>query len=75
MKKIYKFSLAFILMWSYLVAETVYVVNQASDDVSAIDPATNAVIATIPVGNLPNSATALPGGAKVYVPNFFNKRV
>ena len=47
--------------------ERIYVANSASDTVSVIDADTNAVIATIPVGDRPTGVLAV--GAKVYVTN------
>ena len=48
----------------------VYVVNVASHDVSVIDTASNAVIATIAVGPQPNGVAVTPNGERVYVSNF-----
>ena len=47
----------------------VYVTNGAQNTVTAIDAATNAVIATIPVGNEPFAAAVSAGGTSVYVTN------
>lgn len=48
----------------------IYVSNQNSATVSAIDPVTNAVIATIPVGPSPYTVAATPDGSRVWVANF-----
>jgi YVTN family beta-propeller protein len=47
--------------------ERVYVANSGSDTVSVIDADTNAVIATIPVGDRPTGVLAV--GSRVYVTN------
>jgi YVTN family beta-propeller protein len=47
----------------------VYVANWASNNVSAIDTATNKVIATIAVGSEPFGVAVTPDGCKVYVAN------
>jgi YVTN family beta-propeller protein len=46
-----------------------YVANSNSDDVSVISVATNAVVATIPVGDGPGGIGITPNGAFVYVSN------
>ncbi|WP_339263445.1 hypothetical protein [Geobacillus sp. FSL K6-3411] len=46
-----------------------YVTNAADNTVSVIDTSTNAVIATIPVGFAPYSATITPDGTRAYVAN------
>ena len=43
--------------------------------VSAIDAATNNLIATIPVGNNPAGVAVTPDGAKIYVANFGSNTV
>src|ERR1700731_621419 len=53
-------------------AGDVYVVNAGSNTVSLIDPATNTVIATIPVGTSPDGVAVSPTGPEagdVYVVN------
>lgn len=47
----------------------VYVVNSDDNTVSVINSGNNKVVATIPVGDLPESAVVSPDGKKVYVPN------
>ena len=47
----------------------VYVANNGSDTVSAIDTATNTVVATIPVGSAPLFLAISPDGREVYVTN------
>jgi len=46
-----------------------YVPNVFSNTVSVIDTATNAVVATLPVGVWPQGAAVNPSGTRVYVPN------
>ena len=46
-----------------------YVTNSSSSSVSVIDAATNAVIATIGVGNRPIGVAFTPNGSRVYVAN------
>ena len=53
----------------------VYVANLRSNNVSAIDTATNTVIATIPVGIYPYGLAASPDGSKVYVADFGSNSV
>jgi YVTN family beta-propeller protein len=40
-----------------------YVTNQATNNVSVINTATNAIVATIPVGNNPVGLAITPNGA------------
>jgi YVTN family beta-propeller protein/autotransporter-associated beta strand protein len=47
----------------------VYVTNSDANTVSVINTATNTVVATIPVGNLPQLVAVSPDGTRVYVPN------
>jgi YVTN family beta-propeller protein len=47
----------------------VYVVNNASNNVSVIDTSTHTVVATVPVGNLPRGVAVNPAGTRVYVVN------
>jgi len=47
----------------------VYVANNGSNSVSVIDAAGNAVVATIPVGNVPYGIAVDPSGTRVYVAN------
>jgi len=46
-----------------------YVTNFLDNTVSVIDPATNTVVATIPVGTNPRSVAVTPNGAFAYVGN------
>ncbi len=46
-----------------------YITNLGSDNVSVIDLNTNAVVATIPVGNAPYGVWVSPDGSRVYVTN------
>ncbi|MFQ5881544.1 MAG: FG-GAP-like repeat-containing protein [Candidatus Methylomirabilales bacterium] len=47
----------------------VYVTNREDDTVSVIDPNTNQVIDTVPVGHKPHGITLTPGGKEAYVAN------
>jgi YVTN family beta-propeller protein len=49
--------------------DRVYVTNNGDDSVSAIDTATQHVIATIPVGRKPMGIAITPNGQEVYVTN------
>ena len=46
-----------------------YVANLAAGTVSVVDTATNAVTATVTVGNSPAGAAASPDGSRVYITN------
>src|SRR5438067_230549 len=46
-----------------------YITNSHRDSVSVIDTATNAVIATVAVGELPFDVAVHPNGSRVYVVN------
>ncbi|MDC8011030.1 beta-propeller fold lactonase family protein [Tahibacter soli] len=52
-----------------------YVANADNNSVSVIDTATNSVVATIPVGNLPSAVAVRPDGARAYVANFGSDNV
>jgi YVTN family beta-propeller protein len=54
-----------------------YVANNgfASNSVSVIDTATNTVMATVPVGSLPNEVAVTPDGKHAYVTNFSSNNV
>ena len=45
----------------------VYVSNERSGDVTVIDGATDAVVATFPVGKRPRGIHAAPGGGRIFV--------
>src|ERR1700693_6585581 len=45
----------------------VYVSNERSGDVTVIDGATDAVVATFPVGKRPRGIHATPGGTRIFV--------
>src|SRR5512145_181030 len=45
----------------------VYVSNERSNDVTIIDAATDAVVATVKVGDRPRGIAAAPDGRQVYV--------
>jgi uncharacterized repeat protein (TIGR01451 family) len=53
----------------------VYVTNQTLNTVSAVDPSTDTIVDTIPVGPGPEGIAATPDGAKVYVANSFDSSV
>ena len=63
--------------FSYIAQATTnsYVCNYDSDSVSVINTATNAVIATVTVGNGPISIATTPDGSKAYVSNYFSETV
>ena len=46
-----------------------YVANLRGNSVSVVDPATNTVVATIPVGEFPEGAAVLPDGSQAWVTN------
>jgi len=46
-----------------------YIPNANSNNVSVIDIATNAVVATVPVGLFPRGSAVNPGGAFAYIAN------
>jgi YVTN family beta-propeller protein len=50
-------------------AQTAYITNATSHDVSVVNIATNAVAATIPVGNSPQGVSVNSDGSKVYIAN------
>ncbi len=52
-----------------LAAPFAYITNFNSGDVSVIDTATKAVVATVPVGSIPFGVAVTPNGAFVYVVN------
>jgi YVTN family beta-propeller protein len=52
-----------------LTVRAVYVTNAGSATVSVIDPATNAVVATVPVGRNPVDVAVTPNGVSAYVTN------
>ncbi len=52
-----------------------YVANQGDDTVSVIDSATNAIVATIVVGDSPLHAVVSPDGTRLYVAMGFDDYV
>ncbi|MFJ9447007.1 PxKF domain-containing protein [Kitasatospora sp. NPDC101235] len=50
-------------------AQLVYVANDRSNSVTAYDPATGTVVATIPVGTAPRDVALSPDGTQAYVTN------
>jgi len=57
-----------VLASAQSAAQNAYIPN-SGDNVSVIATATNAVIATIPVGSSPAGAAVTPDGTRVYVTN------
>jgi YVTN family beta-propeller protein len=53
----------------------VYVTNISSSSVSVIDTLNNSVVASVPVGSLPDGLTVLPNGNRAYVANNFSSNV
>jgi len=61
---------------SAALAQTrLYVPNILSDNVSVIDPATNSVVATVPVGNFAAAVAVTPNGDFAYVSNLADNTV
>jgi uncharacterized repeat protein (TIGR01451 family) len=54
---------------SAMAGPTAYVANQQDDNVSVIDTATNAVVATVPVGVNPFGVAVTPDSSRAYVGN------
>ena len=52
-----------------------YITNSDSNSVSVIDGATNTVISTVFVGNMPHGVAVTPDGSKVYVTNQVSNNV
>src|SRR5688500_4477248 len=50
-----------------LPAPMLYVSNEGSKSISVIDPRTNSVVRTIPVGTRPRGISVSPDGRRVYV--------
>jgi YVTN family beta-propeller protein len=63
------FAFAGVLGSAQSLAQNAYITNFGGTSVSVIDTATNAVTATIPVGNGPFAVAVSPDGSKVYVTN------
>ena len=66
--------LAFLLAWAFgcfpaQAQSFAYVANEASDNVSVINTATNTVVATVTVGNAPFGVAITPDGAFAHVTN------
>ncbi len=47
----------------------IYVANSSSNSVSAVDPTTDTVVATIPVGSFPEAVAVSPDGSQAWVVN------
>jgi YVTN family beta-propeller protein len=60
---------ATVLVTPLAVGGFAYITNQLTNDVSVINTAINAVVATIPVGTDPVGVSVSPDGSKVYVTN------
>jgi|GEM_PF-5204744 len=52
-----------------------YVVNSRTNNVTVVSTVTNAIVATIPVGNSPISTCFSPDGTRVYVTNYGSNNV
>jgi YVTN family beta-propeller protein len=63
------FAVSCLLGSTQSLAQSAYIPNSGSDNVSVIDTATNTVVATIPVGSEPIGVAVSPDGSKVYVTN------
>ena len=63
------------LQASTAAAQQAYVPNYFDDSVSVIDIATDAVVATIPVGDAPIGVAVAPGGSRVYITNVVDDTV
>ncbi len=53
----------------------IYVANFVSNNVSVIDGATNSVVATVSMGNGPESVAVNPGTNRIYVANFVSNNI
>ncbi|MGE6552293.1 YncE family protein [Bacillus mycoides] len=60
---------------SYIILPYIYVANQATSDVSVIDPANNMIITTIPVDSGPFDVAITPNGLQAYVTCSFGNSV
>ena len=72
------FSLLFLIAGTSISARaqfSAYVTNSGSNNVSVINTTTNAVIATVPVGNGPAGLAVAPNGSQVYVTNVSDNTV
>ncbi|TMI83169.1 MAG: YncE family protein, partial [Bacillati bacterium ANGP1] len=52
-----------------------YIPNASGNNVSVIDTATNAIVATVGVGDRPYGAAVSPDGSRVYVANFAGQSI
>jgi YVTN family beta-propeller protein len=52
-----------------------YVANNVANTISVMDPATNTIVATIPVGARPQGIAVTPNGAFAYTANFSDNTV
>src|ERR1039458_8549909 len=59
-----------IFGWSKSIAQTAYIPNYGSNNVSVINVSTNFPITTIPVGSHPIGVSVNPCGNKVYITNY-----
>ena len=71
---IFQFALC-MLNYSITNAQTAYITNWGDSTVSVINVATNAVKATIKVGEDPSGVSVSPDGSKVYVTNYGSRSV
>ena len=63
------FVAAVLLGSAQSLAQNAYITDYSSNDVSVIDTKTNAVVATIPVGDNPTGVAMAPNGNMGYVAN------
>ena len=66
---------ACVLGGAQSLAQNAYITNYGSNTVSVIATATNAVTATIPVGNEPFGVAVSRDGSRVYVANLYSNTV
>ena len=69
MRKIITVLVAFVLIDLNAMAQTAYVGNTSNNTISVINLVTNAVIATIPVGQTPYGVSVSHDGTKAYITN------
>ena len=68
----------FVILASFrtaLAAPFAYIPNEGSNSVSVVNLATNAVVATIPVGSNPRGVAMSPTGTRVFVTNYISNDV
>lgn len=72
-----KFAMVLLAMCATLVAATerIYVANSGGDDISVLDPATNAVTGTIRVSDHPHGIGIAPDGKSLWVTSLLDNSV